>query len=44
MSTSIRLPAELIAKIDQLRGLVPRERWIRAELEKLIARREKRRR
>jgi hypothetical protein len=37
MSVTVRIPDDLAEKIDALRGLVPRERWIRAELEKLVA-------
>lgn len=35
--TTIRLPEELVAEIDKLRGLVPRERWVRDALEKHVA-------
>lgn len=38
--TSVRLPQELVARIDKLRGLVPRERWVRAVLESGVLREE----
>ncbi len=35
--TSVRLPEDLVAEIDRLRGLIPRERWVRDALEKYLA-------
>ena len=36
-NVSVRLPPDLAAAIDRLRGDVPRERWIRRALSTLVA-------
>jgi hypothetical protein len=41
-SLPVRIPAELVERIDRLRGLVPRERYVRHLLDK-AARSEERR-
>jgi hypothetical protein len=33
----VRIPRELADRIDRLRGLAPREAWVRDRLEKLVA-------
>jgi hypothetical protein len=38
---AVRLPPDLVEKIDKLRGGVPRERWVREQLAVLIAALEK---
>jgi hypothetical protein len=37
----VRIPAEMVARLDALRGLIPREPYVRALLEKAIEAEEK---
>ena len=37
----VRIPPEMVVRIDRLRGLVPRETYVRDLLEKALKRRER---
>ena len=38
----VRIPSEMVARIDRLRGLVPRETWVRDRLDKVLTAEERR--